>query len=349
MLKLALFLRYNRDSLIFLSSPLSFSYHLSIASFSATQSNMDKEQEEMQFVGCFGIFDESYKTIFAWRKIFSNISLSLILPLSFIYLVHMEVSNLFFKTIIYDEIELHRTPSGTLKYEKLSDLVSDEWAYFWLFKAAYFTLYFIFSLLSTAAVVYTTACIYTDRELTFNDVISVVPKVWKRLMVTFLCIFVVMFFYHVWAILFVFAISMGGSDLGLAAFVIFALAYLVGLLYLTAIWHLASVISVLEETYGFNAIVKGKKLIMGNVLVAVVIFLILGIAAAALQFAFQRLVMQGSNSGMGGRVVYAVVCLFLQSTLTLLGLVIQTVIYFVNLSTMRTSINLSCRITSKLT
>ncbi|KAE8666218.1 hypothetical protein F3Y22_tig00112503pilonHSYRG00055 [Hibiscus syriacus] len=291
---------------------------------------MDKEQEEMQFVGCFGIFAESYKAIFAWRKIFSKITLSLILPLSFIYLVHMEVSNLFFRAIIYDEIELHRTRSGTPRYEKLSDLISDEWVYFWLFKAAYFTLYFIFSLISTAAVVYTVACIYTDRELTFENVINIVPKVWKRLMVTFLCIFIAMFLYHVLAVLFILAISIsGGRDLGFVLFIIFAAVYVVGILYLTVIWHLASVVSVLEEAYGFNAMVKGKNLIKGNIMVAVVIFLILGIAAGVVQFAFQRLVLQGSNSDMCGRVVYAIICLFLHSMLSLFGLVIQTVIYFV--------------------
>ncbi|GMI96540.1 hypothetical protein like AT4G19950 [Hibiscus trionum] len=292
---------------------------------------MDKEQEEMQFVGFFGIFDESYKAIFAWRKIFSNITLSLILPLSFIYLVHMEVSNLFFRNIIYKEIELDYTLAGTPKYEKLADLISDEWAYFWLFKAAYFTLYFIISLLSTAAVVYTVACIYTDRELTFNKVIGVVPVVWKRLMVTFLSIFVALFLYHVLtvAVLFVFAVLIGGSDLDLAVSIALAFLYSVGLLYLTVIWHLASVVTVLEEAYGFNAMVKGKNLIKGNIWVAVFIFLTLGIAASALQLAFQSLVMQGSDSGMSIRVVYAIICLFLHSMLTLFGLVIQTVIYFV--------------------
>ncbi|KAL4295924.1 hypothetical protein GQ457_12G010010 [Hibiscus cannabinus] len=292
---------------------------------------MDKEQEEMQFLGFFGIFDESYKVIFACRKIFGHITLSLILPLSFIYLVHMEVSNLFFRKIINNEIELDYTLSGTPKYDKLADLISDEWAYFWLFKAAYFTLYFIISLLSTAAVVYTVACIYTDRELTFKKVIGVVPVVWKRLMVTFLCIFVAMLFYHVvmLAVLFVLAILIGGSSLGLEASIILAFLYLVGLLYLTVIWHLASVISVLEEAYGFNAMVKGKNLIKGNIWVAVLIFLTLGIVASSLQLAFQSLVMQGSDSSMSIRVVYAILCLFLHSMLTLFGLVIQTVIYFV--------------------
>ncbi|KAE8721102.1 putative monooxygenase [Hibiscus syriacus] len=293
---------------------------------------MDKEQEEMQFVGFFGIFNESYRAISAWRKTFCKITLSLILPLSFIYLVHMEVSNLVFGRIIHNEIELDHTRSGTPKYEKLSDLVSDEWAYFWLFKAAYFTLFFIFSLLSTAAVVYTIACIYTARELSFNKVISVVPKVWKRLLVTFLCIFVAMFSYNVvaFAVLFVSAISVGRSDLGLAVvFVFFVIFYLVGLLYLTVIWHLASVVSVLEEAYGFNAMVKGKNLIKGNTWVAVLIYLTLGIAAVAIQSAFQTLVIHGSGSGVGTRVVYAVFSLFLHSMLTLFGLVIQTVLYFV--------------------
>ncbi|KAE8689798.1 scarecrow-like protein 15-like [Hibiscus syriacus] len=200
---------------------------------------MDKEQEAMQFVGCFGIFDESYKVIIAWRKIFGKITLSLILPFSFIYLVHMEVLDLFFRKIMYNEIELYRTQWGTPKYEKLADLISDEWAYFWLFKAAYFTLYFILSLLSTAAVVYTVACIYTDRELTFSKVIGVVPK--RRLR--------------------------------------------------------------FRRGLRFQRDGEGQKPNKGNILVAVFIFLILGIAASALQCAFQTLVLQGSDSGMSTRVV----------------------------------------------
>ncbi|KAF9682697.1 hypothetical protein SADUNF_Sadunf05G0135600 [Salix dunnii] len=45
---------------------------------------------------------------------------------------------------------------------------------------AHLTLFLIFSLLSTAAVVYTIACIYTDREVSFNKVMSGVPRVWKH-------------------------------------------------------------------------------------------------------------------------------------------------------------------------
>ncbi|MBA0585528.1 hypothetical protein Gorai_016301, partial [Gossypium raimondii] len=291
---------------------------------------MDREQEEMQFLGFFGIYKESYKVIIACRKIFSKITLSLILPLSFIYLLHMEVSSLLFRKIIHTKVELDEAQSPA-KAQKLHDLISNEMAYFWLFKAAYFTLFLIFSLLSTSAVVYTIACIYTARELTFGKVMSVVPKVWKRLMVTFLCTFLTMFVYHVVAIFIMVGsvILLLGSDAVDAVLAVLLVLYFVGFLYMTIIWHLASVISVLEECYGFQAMLKGKNLIKGKLWVAIIIFLKLIISLVIIQAAFQSLVVHGSSLGIAMRVVYAIICFLLLSKLILFVLVIQTVIYFV--------------------
>ncbi|MBA0797893.1 hypothetical protein Gohar_008547 [Gossypium harknessii] len=291
---------------------------------------MDREQEEMQFLGFFGIYKESYKVIIACRKIFSKITLSLILPLSFIYLLHVEVSSLLFRKIIHTKVELDEAQSPA-KAQKLHDLISNEMAYFWLFKAAYFTLFLIFSLLSTSAVVYTIACIYTARELTFGKVMSVVPKVWKRLMVTFLCTFLTMFVYHVVAIFIMVSsvILLLGSDAVDAVLAVLLVLYFVGFLYMTIIWHLASVISVLEECYGFQAMLKGKNLIKGKLWVAIIIFLKLIISLVIIQAAFQSLVVHGSSLGIAMRVVYAIICFLLLSKLILFVLVIQTVIYFV--------------------
>ncbi|MBA0738127.1 hypothetical protein Gogos_011535, partial [Gossypium gossypioides] len=291
---------------------------------------MDREQEEMQFLGFFGIYKESYKVIIACRKIFSKITLSLILPLSFIYLLHMEVSSLLFRKIIHTKVELDEAQSPA-KAQKLHDLISNEMAYFWLFKAAYFTLFLIFSLLSTSAVVYTIACIYTARELTFGKVMSVVPKVWKRLMVTFLCTFLTMFVYHVVAIFIMVSsvILLLGNDAIDAVLAILLVLYFVGFLYMTIIWHLASVISVLEECYGFQAMMKGKNLIKGKLWVAIIIFLKLIISLVIIQAAFQSLVVHESSLGIAMRVVYAIICFLLLSKLILFVLVIQTVIYFV--------------------
>ncbi|KAK8572278.1 hypothetical protein V6N12_028334 [Hibiscus sabdariffa] len=291
---------------------------------------MDREQEEMQFLGFFGIYRESYKLIISCRKIFSKITLALIIPLTFIFFLHMEVSGLLFGNIMHAEAELDQAQSPATAH-KLRDFISSEVAYFWLFKAAYFTLYLIFSLLSTAAVVYTVASIYTARELTFGKVMSVVPRVWKRLMVTFLCAFATMFVYQVVAVLVLVscAILLIQTDAVDAVLAVVLLFFLVGFLYMTMVWQLASVVSVLEEAYGFQAMMKSKNLIKGKLWVSIVIFVKLIVGFGIIQTAFEALVVEGSSLGMAKRAFYATLCLLLLSKLILFGLVVQTVIYFV--------------------
>ncbi|KAK8580202.1 hypothetical protein V6N12_070486 [Hibiscus sabdariffa] len=281
---------------------------------------MDRAQEEMQFLGFFGIFKESYKLIFSWKKIFSQITLALILPLSLIYLVYTQFYSLFL------------SKSTTTDYQEPSDLISYHWLYFWLFNAVYSTLSLTFSLFSTASVVYTIACIYTARELSFKKVMSVVPKVWKRLAVTFFSIFVVFFFYLIATVVLVliWAISVGPVHIvGLMVLVILVILFIVGFLYLITIWHLATTVSVLEEIYGFPAMVKSKNLIKGKVWLAIFIFLILHLAMGFNQIAFEWLVIKGNNIGMAKRVVYGFIFFLLLSTIILFVLIIQTVIYFV--------------------
>ncbi|GMP46590.1 hypothetical protein CsSME_00014679 [Camellia sinensis var. sinensis] len=278
---------------------------------------MDREQEEMQFLGLFGIYRESYKIIISWRKIFSQITLALILPLTFIFLAQIEVSNFLISKIVRTEIQLDETPIGTKKYNKLSDLISSEWTTFLLFKFIYFTFLLVFSLLSTAAVVYTIACVYTARDITFKKIMSVVPKVWKRLMITFLCAFLAFFAYHVLAFLTIvlWFFTVGFTKLGWFVFFVLWIIYVIGSLYLTIVWQLASVVSVLEDYKGLRAMLKSKDLIKGKILVLI-------------QILFQKVVVYGELGGFS-RVVFGILCFLLLFKLFLFGLVIQTVIYFV--------------------
>ncbi|CAK9168009.1 unnamed protein product [Ilex paraguariensis] len=292
---------------------------------------MDREQEEMQFLSLFGIYTEAYKVIITWRRIFSQITLALILPLSFIFLAHIEVSDVLLSRIWHTEFQLDRTRPNTPRYSKLSDLISTEWTYFLLFKALYFTFLLIFSLLCTSAVVYTIACIYTARELSFRKVMSVVPKVWKRLMITFLCTFFFFFIYNVVAIMIImtWALTAGFTKFGTVIFFILLIIYSVGSVYLSIIWHLASVVSVLEDSYGVKAMIKSKDLIKGKMVIAVVIFLKLNLSLFVIQFLFENFVVYGESLGTLKRLGLGVLCFLLLFKLILFGLVIQTIIYFV--------------------
>ncbi|KAH0683393.1 hypothetical protein KY290_021986 [Solanum tuberosum] len=300
---------------------------------------MDREQEEMQFLGLFDIYIEAYKVINQWKKIFSQITLSLILPMSFIFLAHMEVYHLFFSDLKHSESQLRHTHTGTAKYNKISDHIDSELTSLWLFIIVYFTILIIFSLLSTSAVVYTIASIYTSREIGYKKVMSVVPKVWKRVMVTFLCAFLCFFIYNLvsfflLALWFVWAFSMRGENDGLAnlIFVIMAIVYVVGSVYLSVIWHLASVVTVLEDSYGVKAMIKSKDLLKGKMRIALFFFFKFNLLFGILNFVFKKFVVHGSHHmhlGMLYRVGVGLFCLLLLFTLMLFGLVIQTIIYFV--------------------
>ncbi|XWS25039.1 hypothetical protein CRYUN_Cryun27aG0036700 [Craigia yunnanensis] len=140
-----------------------------------------------------------------------------------------------------------------------------------------------------------------------------------------------MFSYHsvAFVIFIICAISIGASDMGFAVLVILMILYFVGFLYLTIIGHLASIVSVLEEAYGFKAMSRSKNLNKGKLWVAIFIFLKLSLTLGIIGIAYQMLVVQGSTLCMANRVVYAIICFMLLSKLILFRLVIQTVIYFV--------------------
>ncbi|KAL2504649.1 hypothetical protein Adt_20270 [Abeliophyllum distichum] len=293
---------------------------------------MDREDEEFQFLGFFGIFKESFTIISSWIKIFSEITIAMILPLSLIYLGHIQISQILFSHIMFNEYILDRVPKGTHSYDKISDVLSSEWTAFLLFKIGYFIFFLILALLTTSAVVYTIASIYTANEINLKKVIKVVPKVWKRLMVTFIWNSLIVFAYNIisilifilWAVLFE-----SIQFLGPIFLVSLVVIYLSGFVYISIIWHLASVVSVLEEFQGLNAMAKSKGLIRGNTGVSAAAFLVLSLIFFGIQLGFEYYVVLGFGGGITYRIVYGILFVFLISVLILFGLVIQTIIYFV--------------------
>ncbi|CAA2982948.1 uncharacterized protein LOC111365739 [Olea europaea subsp. europaea] len=296
---------------------------------------MDRDQEEIQFVGFFGIFKESYNIVTSWGKIFSQITLALILPLSFIYLAHIQISELLFADIMNNESTFNITPAGTSSYNTIMSILSSKLTAYTLFKIGYLIFFIILALLSTSAVVYTIACIYTGKEISFIKIMSVVPKVWKRLMVTFIWNFIILFAFSFIAVLIVILLLslylLGSSDKvvdNLA--LLFIVIYFIGSVYVSVIWHLATVVSVLEESYGLNAMAKSRALIKGKMGLSVGIFLLFGLCFSGIQMFFKNhFVIKKRDIGLVNRIGYGSLCLFLLSILMLLGLIMQTIIYFI--------------------
>lgn len=119
---------------------------------------------------------------------------------------------------------------------------------------------------------------------------------------------------------------MGFRLIGIAIFLLLFVAYLIGFVYIFIIWNLASVVSVLEDVYGFPALVKSRGLIKGKMGVAVACFFVLFICILGIEMVFDYLVFPGRvkfRDGVGS------LCLFFLFVVSLFGLVVQTLIYFV--------------------
>lgn len=294
---------------------------------------MDREPEELQFLGPVGIYHEAAKILLSWRRLFSQIALALVLPLSFLYLFHIYVSHLLFSKIDRNEAALEEAPHGSPSESALLTRLSSEWSAFILFKAAYLLALLVLSLLSTSAVVYSVASIYTAKDLSFPTVLSVVPKVWRRLMVTFLWAFLLLLAYHAAAlsvaVIVIFPLGPGAA--GVAALAVIILLYAAGLVWISIIWHVASVISVLDDASGIEAMRKSRGLIRGKTWTAVAIFVMLNLCFLGAEVAFKLVVVRGArfNFGPVSRVGYAVVMLAFLCVVVLFGLVAQTVVYFV--------------------
>jgi len=237
-----------------------------------------REQQELQFLGFFGIFKESFKLIFSRKKIFTQITLTLILPFCIAAFVQLKVFQLIANGTKRYNKKLDHMDMNTFKYAKFMVVVSTETSAYSLLIIVYFAFGITLNLLSTSSVTYTIACIYTAKEITFRKIITISPKVWIRDFITFMYSFAIFFVYiTVPGILLLglawFLLTTGTRKIMLAIFLPLVIVYVIGIIYMSLLYRLASVVSVLED-YEFQAIIKSYALMKGKIEVFVGFFIL---------------------------------------------------------------------------
>lgn len=295
---------------------------------------MDTNQE-MKLLGFCGILKETFKVIFSHKKLFTQITLALIIPLSLIFQANIIASHSLISKIFEEKDSLEPTDFNIYKYSNLnfSNLKSFKWAAYWvLIQIAYYITILILSLICTSAVVYSIFCNYTAKDVTFNKVIAVVPKIWKQVSCTFLVSFGIVFLYeYVLGEILAFILGFLFEGFITIIAVVILILYLAGSIYITVIWHLGVVVSVLEQNvYGIKAIKKSRNLVKGKFGVAVGMLIVFSVCSVAIDAVFQNFVVRDDLSlDWGIRIGVGIFCFILSLLVILFGLVVQTVIYFV--------------------
>jgi hypothetical protein len=281
---------------------------------------MDLAPEELQFLNIPNILRESISIPKTSPKTFYLITLTLIFPLSFAILAH----SLFTHPLITQLQSPFTDPSQS----------QHDWTLLLIIQFFYLIFLFAFSLLSTAAVVFTVASLYTSKPVSFSSTISAIPKVFKRLFITFLWVTLIMVVYNfvfvLSLVLMVIALDTDNSFLLFLSVVVILLLFLVAHVYITALWHLASVVSVLEPIYGFAAMKKSYELLKGRVRYAAVLVCGYLVICGAIGGLFSVVVVHGGDSyGVFSRIVIGGFLVGVLVIVNLVGLLVQSVFYYV--------------------
>lgn len=110
--------------------------------------------------------------------------------------------------------------------------------------------------------------------------------------------------------------------------VIFVL-FLVVHVYISALWHLASVVSVLEPLYGFGAMKKSFELLKGRVRMAFVLVFGYFVICGVINGMFGSIVVHGEDYGVLVRISVGGFLVGILVIVNLVGLLLQSVFYYV--------------------
>ncbi|KAI4378812.1 hypothetical protein MLD38_016241 [Melastoma candidum] len=291
---------------------------------------MDRSPEEMKNLGFIGIFKESFKIIWKYKGILSLITIASILPLAVIFLAEYHYSLYLEQKLRRDEHKFYDARNDSSEKHRLMDELSSVRIKLCVLNVVYYVVLLMFSLVSTSAVVYLVACVYTGKAVTFKKVTSVIPRVWKRLALTFFWVFIINIVYHLTTLgmyVTLFAIFGRSTAMSLTIVIAVFILHFAGFVYLCIIWYLGSVISVLEKNSGINAMAKARDLIKGKGKVVSFIFILLGLVYYGVSIPYEKLV--ALHWSPARVITIGLPCLLLLTGLFLVGLVVQSVIYFV--------------------
>ncbi|KAI8000436.1 hypothetical protein LOK49_LG09G02810 [Camellia lanceoleosa] len=277
---------------------------------------MDLPPEELQFLSIADILRESTSIPKQSPKTFYLLTLTLIFPLSFAILAHS-----LFTHPLLTQIE---SPTGSH---------SSQWTKLLIFQFFYLIFLFAFSLLSTAAVVFTVASLYTSKPVSFSSTIAAIPRVFRRLFITYLWVSLIMIIYYIvfvgFLVLLVIAVDTQNPILLFFSVVVISILFLVVHVYITALWHLASVVSVLEPVFGFAAMKKSYELLKGRTrMVVVLVFGYLAICGV-INGVIGAVVVHGEGYGIFVRIMVGGFLVGVMVIVNLVGLMVQSVFYYV--------------------
>ncbi|XP_076904357.1 uncharacterized protein LOC143590941 [Bidens hawaiensis] len=156
---------------------------------------------------------------------------------------------------------------GTPEFTELLVAIRDDTGIFLGIEAAYMVLFFFIIVFAQTTVIIIASCYYNGYDLSLKELILKVSKTWTRPFVTLLCVQLLALGYIVF-FLFPFLVPSlvlyDHRTILITVLILIAIIFVTLYIYLSVVWCLAVVVSVVEDIYGYSALGKAGELVKGN-------------------------------------------------------------------------------------
>lgn len=227
----------------------------------------DFVENSFKVFGFVEILKQAFKIFFRNGKIMASITMLTLLLYSSLYVSNMfsikpSITDLFIK----QGSLLVTSPSSFEFVNLLADIKQDFKVLIGL-QSTFFFAYFIVSFLSALATILASSMIHRGKNLSPKELVSMMVRSWIRLLVTgfYTSLFSVGYTCLVMAILPTLVLFLYRPIILYIFWHVIALLTVIFSIYLSVIWTLSLVVSVLDETcYGVEALGKAAKLVKGQ-------------------------------------------------------------------------------------
>ncbi|GLJ55730.1 hypothetical protein SUGI_1197030 [Cryptomeria japonica] len=292
---------------------------------------MDRKEKRLQLLGALGIVKEAFRIMRSQAKLLGTITLVLILPFYLITVRHSLMTPFLLAMMI---IPKQITEDRSLPILQLTELLLLEIFYADFFHAALMP--------SMAAVGYTVANVYRKKhQSSFARVMRLLSAVWKPMMITCLWYFIIDFMIFMTSGFAMWILALGFLELGelrnsysilfYLSFIVVCMVLFLVSVYVRMVFQVAIVVCILEKRYcGLEGMKKSHRLIHGKRTAACV----LAIAYSGIS---NMSCFTGSKGdvyavGLGAKIAYGTACLVMACVVALIGMLTQSVLYFLSRS-----------------
>ncbi|KAJ1697426.1 hypothetical protein LUZ63_005938 [Rhynchospora breviuscula] len=188
--------------------------------------------------------------------------------------------------------------------------------------------------LARSSVSYAVACIYAGKKFLSEEFLTTYRRAWTRIVKTYLCTCLaissclILFLVLLIVVCNAFSILMYPPEIvvypALLTLLVFSIAYA----HTIVVCNLASVIAVLEESYGFHALLRSVNLIKGQTQVGLLIFLSSAIGLSLVEGLFEHRVKTLSYGDGSSRIWEGPLLVLMYSFVVLIDSMMSAVFYF---------------------